>query len=278
MKKFFLLLTLFITITTIILDAKIIGIKNISEVNKYANNKNTLVIFDIDNTILEPDNNDGYGSDQWFSALVKNKTDKGYNTISAIEMTLPEYFKAHKKIKVRPVEKNETIKTIEGLQKQEIPVMALTARSFPMINNTFRQFKEMNIDLTKTSLNNQIITFKKFEFPATYKKGVLFVGNNNKGKLLKTYLSTISFKPSKIIMIDDKEHHLKKIETVFKGTKTSFIGLRYSFLDSKVKNFVLKTSEISNNIIAKTKNAVTKTTNNLLTMIKYPFKKKVITT
>ena len=277
MKKLFLLLILFITITTIILDAKIIEIKNISEVSNYAKDENTLVVLDIDNTILEPDNNDGYGSDQWFSALVKNKTDKGFNTISAIEMALPKYFKAHKTIKVKPVEENETLKIIKQLQNQKIPVMALTARSFPMIDTTFRQFKKMNIDLTQTALSNQTINFKKFKFPAKYNKGILFIGNNNKGKLLKTYLSTVSFEPSKIVMIDDKEHHLKKIETEFKGTKTSFIGLRYAFLDAKVKNFVLKTSETPINMISKSKDVLSKAGNKVFAFLRYPFKKRTIT-
>ncbi len=277
MKKTFLLSLFLFSISITIIDAKIIEIKNISEISKYAKDENTLVVFDIDNTILEPDNNDGYGSDQWFSALVKSKTDKGFNTISAIEMVLPEYYKAHDSIKVKTVEENETLKVINLLQKQKIPVIALTARSLPMTNNTFRELKEINIDLTPTALSKQNITFKKNEFPAKYQKGILFVGNNNKGKLLKTYLSAVSFEPSKIVMIDDKEHHLKKIETEFKGTKTSFIGLRYAFLDAKVKNFVLKTSEIPINMISKSKDLFSKAGNKALAMIKYPFKKKVIT-
>ena len=277
MKKTFLLSLFLFSISITIIDAKIIEIKNISEISKYAKDENTLVVFDIDNTILEPDNNNGYGSDQWFSALVKNKTDKGLDTIPAIEMVLPEYFKAHETIKVKPVEENETLKIIKQLQKQKIHVMALSARSFPMIDNTFRQFKEMNIDLTQTSLSNQTMNFKKFKFPAKYNKGILFIGNNNKGKLLKTYLSSISFEPSKIVMIDDKEHHLKKIETEFKGTKISFIGLRYAFLDSKVKNFVLKNSEIPINMISKSKDIFSKAGNKVLAMIKYPFKKREVT-
>lgn len=273
MKKTFNILFLSLIFSYFTIDAKILEIKNISELTQYTKDKNSLIVFDIDNTVLEPNNETGYGSDQWFSALVKSKTDKGFSTLTAIEKVLPTYYKAHETMNVKPVEADSTLEIIKKLQQQKIPVMALTARSLPMINTTIRQFKEMNLDLSPTSPSKQMIIFKKCEFPAKYKNGILFVGNNNKGELLKTYLSTINFKPSKIIIIDDKRKHLESAESEFKNSpKISFLGLRYSFLDEKVKNFVLNENANEASIFTKIKNSLFNMITKVTDLLKGPFK------
>ncbi|MFH1644323.1 MAG: DUF2608 domain-containing protein [bacterium] len=276
MKKSYILSLFLFAIKISFLTAQIIEIQNISELNQHAKDKNTLIVLDLDNTILEPDNETGEGSEQWFSAKVNNKVKKGLGSIEAIEKTLPSYYKIHKTLKVKPVEDN-TIDTIKTLQKENTPIMGLTSRSFPMIKHTFRQLKEINLDLTPTTPGKKTMTFKKSEFPAKFNNGILFVGNNNKGKILKTYLSTISFEPEKIVMVDDKKHHLEKIDSEFKNSKISFIGLRYAFLDEKVKNFVLNNTPNSVNIFGKTKNFISNGIIKTTSLIKSPFKRKITT-
>jgi len=219
------------------LNGRIIEIKNMSELPKYTNEPNTLVIFDIDNTILEPTNE--LGSDQWFSACVKKEIDSGLNKIEAINKVVPSYIAAQQKAKVKLVEP-QTSKIISSLQKQKIPMLALTARGIELSNCTFSQLKSIKVNLSLKSPWKKELTFSDCPFQANYRNGIIFCTQNNKGQILNKFLDMTAFKPSKIVFIDDRKSHLEDVEKELENTKISFIGLRYSYLDEKVNRFVLR--------------------------------------
>jgi len=122
------------------------------------------------------------------------------------------------------------------LQKQNIPVMALTNRSIVVAKRTISQFSQKDIDL---SIKSPIK--KTLEFPVTYNcrfsHGILFVASNDKGRALFAFFEKAHIKPKKIIFVDDKEKYLISVEKEAKKRNIEFVGMRFSLQDKKKKAF-----------------------------------------
>jgi hypothetical protein len=120
-------------------------------------------------------------------------------------------------------------------------VIALTARSLELVDCTFKQLQSIDIDFSKTGFCSlQVLQFNELHHPAHYSQGVVFCSRNAKGKTLLQLFEKTKFQAKKIIFVDDKLQYLECVqkELAEKGIK-DFIGIRYSFLDEKVKNFKL---------------------------------------
>jgi hypothetical protein len=246
------------------LNAKIIEVKNISEILNYVDGnkrKTTLVLFDIDNTLTEPV--DDYGGDLWFSAKVKKEVDGGLSYKDAVKKILPEYFKIQKNVKVKPVE-TAAVGVVQSLQQQKVPTLALTTRSEEILNCTYKQLKSIKISFDYGMLGKKMLQLTNQKFPAFYYKGLIGCDRNNKGVCLKEFLEKAKkqwpalSQITDIVFIDDKEKYLKEVEEEFKDSKIFFTGLRYSYLDEKVKNYVLP-EDVKEKIsfFSKAKNKVT---------------------
>ena len=230
-KQFILLLS---TLSSFVLNGTISEIKHITELKKYlCYPQNTLMIFDIDNTIIESSSTDG--SDQWFYAAIAYFQDQGLTYKEAYNKVMPLYLDSNKKNGVKLVEK-EIVELIQAFQKKGMLIIALTARSEPIKLTTVDQLNKLEIDFSKNEFNGREITFKH-KIPASFYKGILFCGDNNKGTILQDFLKQTNYKPSSIVFVDDKEFYLSCVEHALKETRIPFIGLRYSYLDHKVNNF-----------------------------------------
>jgi hypothetical protein len=217
------------------LHAQIIEIKNIKETQSHVRDYQ-LIIFDIDNTILEPVQI--LGNDEWFhDRLKKNQMDCCDNE-KALNKTLIEWYEILSITKVKLIEKD--IKSlIENLQNNKIKIMALTSRNMDFAFASINQLDSLGIDLSKSSPYEKKIFFENEVF---FEKGILFTGGKNKGEALKVFLNKIKFFPESIAFIDDKLRHVLEVEDFCKENKIKFLGYRYGFLDEKNKNF---NSEIS---------------------------------
>lgn len=221
---------LFVLATTFLFGA-IVEIKELSEINKYLA-KDELIIFDLDNTLIEP--RQTLGSDQWFYNRIQELEKNGKSSQDAFSNTYSEWFQIQCVTKVKPVEKN-TVNMLKDLQKY-YKVIALTTRSFDLNFTTLLQLDSVGIDFTKSSLTEKMLFFDGEKYVA-HKKGVLFANGSNKGNVLKMFFEKINYEPSKIIFIDDKESNLKDVKEFCEKNKIEFTGLRYGYLDEKVKNF-----------------------------------------
>ncbi|NGX56649.1 MAG: hypothetical protein K1060chlam5_00892 [Candidatus Anoxychlamydiales bacterium] len=209
------------------LNAKIIEIKNIKDIKPYIT-KDTLVIFDLDNTIMEPIQE--YGSDQWFAYQLNKYLKEKLSFEDALQKTLYEWFEIQAITKVKLVE-NDVKDLISNLQEINHPIMGLTARDYDFALAAIKQLKSLNLNLSKTA------PFKKNIFDDTlFREGILFANGKNKGIVLSNFFK-------KIIYIDDKKHHVEEIEIFSKENKVEFIGFRYGYLDEKVKKFDHKISD-----------------------------------
>ncbi len=199
--------------------------------------KNTLVILDIDNTVLRPSTH--LGSDEWFYAMVGKKEQQGMNHQDAIDHVLPTLIYLQDTITVVPVEP-DTVPIINKIQNNNITVIALTARSLDLAHRTVQQIHSLGIDLSSNLPHECPIQYGDGK-PALYIDGIIFVGNHDKGEVLAHWLSQINYTPTKVIFIDDKLKNVTSVEKAMRAKHIPFIGIRYSHLDEYIQNINLDT-------------------------------------
>ena len=208
---------------------------NLQDISKYIDKKSkgtqeTIVIFDIDHTIAELP----IDLDTWIPNNIARLQQKGLSKEDAVSFTLNLYFTLQNFLELTPI--GNSCELIKKLQKQNIPVMALTNRSIVVAKRTISQFSQKDIDL---SIKSPIK--KTLEFPVTYNcrfsHGILFVASNDKGRALFAFFEKAHIKPKKIIFVDDKEKYLISVEKEAKKRNIEFVGMRFSLQDKKKKAF-----------------------------------------
>jgi hypothetical protein len=211
----------------------IIESDHLSTVLDYIEPHGTLVIFDIDNTLAHPTQE--LGSDEWFSYNVDSKMAAGFDNLTSVYYALPKAFYAQFNIPLEPTEPGIP-ELITYLINNNVAVMALSTRSLFIAERTLEQLDNININffIPGVSPDDLVLPMKH---PCFYKQGVLFGGNNDKGRVLTSFLKIMNYHPKKIIFIDDKMKHLVAVEKVAKTRCLPFVGIRYSKCDEKVKNF-----------------------------------------
>jgi len=194
----------------------------------------TLLVFDIDNTLVEPIGN--IGSDQWYYYLVKAiaRDDKTLTADAAEAKAGEIWSKTIKTVSVQPVEAI-TPALIREQQKRGLKIMALTARGVEDAEATFRQLKDIGVDLTVTApRKDDLATEQK----GLYTRGVFFVGDGpDKGKTLVAFLKKIGLRPTKVVFADDKPHHAKNVDAALTAAGIPSVSFRYGAADAKVRAF-----------------------------------------
>jgi FMN phosphatase YigB (HAD superfamily) len=248
MKTYKIILSFVFCFLFFSLSAKIIESNSIADIAKHIT-KDTLLIFDLDNTIMET--KEYSGSDQWFEALIAHFINNEKMEIAkALSIVLPKYEKAHKKAEVLPVE-SCTVTAIDKLQKSGCKVIGLTARGDKCIPYTFRQLSSIKVDLSRAAIYTPQTKKLNLVKPAEYQQGIVFCYGANKGKILADFFNKIknvdkTFKlPKKIVFVDDKEKNVLAIEEAAQNLSIEFTGIRYGFLDKKVAQFKLTPDMLS---------------------------------
>ncbi len=229
-----LLLGSLITFSTI--TARIFESPSIKSLQNHISDKNCLIIFDLDNTLIEPISE--LGSDQWFYAAVKHATNKGMKSSKVYETLLPYYFDLHNSLHYKATDKRIP-GFINRLHKHNYKVVGLTARSPQLLDNTLRQLDESKIDLSNSWKDYDFQKYDGLHHEAHFKHGVILCGRNPKGDILKSFLKHNELSPSKIIFVDDKEYNLTAVQEAAKDLEIPFTGIRYNGLDKKIQNFKL---------------------------------------
>ncbi|HLB40972.1 MAG TPA: DUF2608 domain-containing protein, partial [Candidatus Babeliales bacterium] len=97
--KSLLLLLALLSTTSALLTREI---QSISETLDYITEADCLVVFDLDNTLINPPTD--LGSDQWFNHLVNEQLAVGLDASAAVAKVLPLYFHVHDQINLVPTE------------------------------------------------------------------------------------------------------------------------------------------------------------------------------
>ena len=215
------------------LFSQVLEIKDIDNLTDFVS-KDTLVIFDLDNTLIET--SQSLGSDQWFDYSLQEIKKNNSNFKKAFEKMLLDYFAILHVTRMNLVEKNIP-SIINKLQKNNY-VMGLTGRSLELSFCTKMQLQKHDIDFSKKSVSHKNLYFViNEEKDALFKHGILFCGGCDKGICLFSVFSKINYKPKKIVFIDDKEQNLLAVKKYCEKEKIPFLGLRYNKLDKKVGDF-----------------------------------------
>ena len=194
----------------------------------------TLVIFDLDNTVLEATQT--LGTDQFFGFLVKKAVASGMDEKAAKELALKQSRSIQPVTRVRLVEK-ETREFIQDLQAQNYPVMALTARPPSWVTGTLKQVASLGINFAKTAplvlTNNSDHTEN-----GLYNHGVFFLpAGSEKGATLINFLNENGQRPERIIFIDDKLANVQSVDKALTAAGITNLEFRYGAADVRVKNF-----------------------------------------
>jgi FMN phosphatase YigB (HAD superfamily) len=218
------------------LSSKIITTDSIETVLEYTN-KDTLVIYDIDNTIAKENNTTEWGSDQWLYAHVQNFIDHGLQPQKAWDLALPIYFEAQHsdRFALEFVTPN-TFNVVKESQKKADKVIVLTARSYPLVQLTLSFLDNLGLNFLDNGFNEEFVFDK---VPGKYTKGVFFCGAGNKGESLIELFKRINYWPKRVVFIDDKMKNVCAIENSLKEYDIEFIGMHYTYLEQSVKDFTL---------------------------------------
>ncbi len=215
-------------------------IQSLKEVLPYVTPE-TFLIFDLDNTLMEP--TQSFGSDQWFEAKVAQKRKQGMSEEEAVPEILKTWVRIQKVTLVRPVEEITALVFAQARSHAKM-VMALTARPVDLAETTGAQLKGMGIDFSTSAPVPTPMEMNVQNGRSTYRRGIFFLGENkNKGIGLLRFLEETKLQPKRIVFVDDKERHVKALEASLKDSKIAYEGLRYAGADAHVKAFRMDVAE-----------------------------------
>lgn len=191
-----------------------------------------IVIFDIDNTLAHPKTE--VGSDQWLEYHAKQQAVNGISIAQAYENLLPLYYKIQHIIDLDLVE-DMIPQLIAQLKNAGICTIGLTARYHPIVDRTLTQLATLGISFS--NLCDQEMAIDGSIKQALYKNGIIFCSSNNKGEILFNFLKMMNLRPKKIYCIDDKMHHLLKVEKVALENGVDCTCIHYTRCQDRVENF-----------------------------------------
>ncbi len=194
----------------------------------------TLVVFDIDNTIAETAGTED-GGDQWFFSRVNMLMDCGLDYYTCVKKVIPEYQKLQEQLSLVLIEQ-DFLSFLDQLKKMGVRIIALTARPVSLLNRVIQQLKEIGIEFCDFELIIEGYHLDVYRM----QNGIIAAGllGNQKGEILFEILRVLRYQPHSIIYIDDKTHHVKNVvEEAIKHNICKIVGIRYSRLDEKVKKF-----------------------------------------
>ena len=213
--------------------AIIIESDTVKTVLDYAFQPDTLIIFDIDNTIAHP--TEELSSDEWFCHIVNKKMAEGHDYITSIYYALPVTYYAQFNVSLNYTE-SLVPHLIAGLIDHHIPVMALTTRSLFVAERTLEQLEEINVQFLIPHISQEDLVLPLLH-PCFYSRSILFASNNDKGEALMALLKHMNYYPKNIVFIDDKIKYIESVAKAVEPYNISFVGIRYSGCDDRVKNF-----------------------------------------
>ena len=212
---------------------------DIADVEKHVD-QDTLLIFDLDNTIMEPKQQ--LGTDQWFYYTIQRRIKQGMDKTEALEETLSHWMALQNITEVQLCQEG-CQQVIAQLQEKNIPIMGLTTRGLGLSQCTIRQLKSLGVDLSKTA-PSQSEHFALNPRSVLYRGGILFTAGTNKGTAFEKIIKDMGYTVRKVVFINDKRSHITELEVRVEEMGIPFVGLRYGVTDERVKNFSMELADI----------------------------------
>lgn len=230
-----ILLILFCTKISV---ANIITTNNFDTIktNIAAANANTLVIFDIDEVLLQP-------KDQILKIKHHEQLQQIFHNFSP-KLTEQQIQELDSLImlqrQIEPIDP-KFIELIATLQNKQIKTLALTQCStgplgkVPNLENwRIQELKKLGYHFDKSWKNIKATFFRNIRSQVdlqrtpAFKQGILFSCGRPKGDTLKAFLQYIKLQPKNIIFVDDKIKNINSIAKFTKQNKITFLGIHYT--------------------------------------------------
>src|SRR3990167_3114333 len=205
--------------------SEIMTIHNLDEIPISEFSKNTLVMFDLDDVLIYPQD-----------ALLQNWRNEwkpeGMRAWTAEEDTI-----AWMNAKFQIMDPNGP-KLLNILCENGIPTIGFTSFAMDQSNMVksipewrSQHLKELGLNF---KMEKEIVFPIQNGFvPPSFEKGVLYCGNfykndkDNKGKTLSLYLDWLDWIPEQVVLIDDGEKHIKSVKKELGRRGIPFLGFLY---------------------------------------------------
>jgi hypothetical protein len=192
----------------------------------------TLVILDIDNTLIRPCQS--LGSEEWFQHHLKQQIDATHDNNEALNTTIDLLHGIYAVTKVQLMEQ-KTAEIVRQLQDQGGVLMGLTNRGPAAANMTVRHLASVGIDLATASPSKT--SFPLIDISETlYHHGILFTNGKSKKQSLLSFFRQLGWRPRRIVYVNDQRKYLEEVST-FENEGILFVGLRFTGGDLYSRNF-----------------------------------------
>ncbi len=214
-------------------QAKILEIHSFEKIITHIQ-PNTLLVLDLDNTVIEP--HQTLGGDEWFSDLIRQNLDIEKNRVAAVEAAAKDWMSVQLLAPMKPVEAN-TPSLIRKVQAAGNLVIGLTARSEALAERTVEQLHELGICFMSNPVSRRNAYLDR-ENGLRYHEGILFVGERTtKGEALLKFLDHHKFAPPHVIFVDDRRPYTESVESALESREIDHVIFRYGATDSRAKTY-----------------------------------------
>lgn len=232
MKTLFQIVSLFFILSGYA-RSEVIEVKTITQTYQHLKNAD-VVIFDLDNTLLEPVQT--LGSDQFFGYIEGLYEKQGLSKEMAMSKALNL---------VTPIQPLSKVKTVESIMPDVISylqynkkiVFALTSRPPAWEVGTSNQVASLGVDFSKTAPNIKIPTNYQNQF-GKFINGIFFIApGGDKGTVLVEFLKLAKISARSLVFIDDKIKNVESVDNALKANSIRGTEFRYGAADARVQSF-----------------------------------------
>lgn len=206
---------------------KITTIASFSEVDFNAIDRDTLVVFDVDETLIQPTDTYFINESSSQAQAIKKKLIESHPEIKEWRIYEDILIKQVQ----RPLLEPFIIEKINALQKIGVIVIALTAMNTGKHGSYDRlehwRYEHLGSFGFEGSFNDMIIDFEMNGKKPVFYKGILATDTLLKGPVLFAFLDRINHRPKKIIMFDDSKEYLESVAEESKKHGVKFQGYWY---------------------------------------------------
>lgn len=198
----------------------VIHVETIDALLEHLDKQTDLIVFDLDETLITLDH-----GERWLTTLCKEK--------NVPFESVKDFYMAHAMQDEHRLLEAHAPERIAQLQKQGYKIIALTARNTKrFVHHTVQQLAKLGIDFSRSGLASRDIILDGFDQHVMYHKGIVSCGSHEKGAVLMHLLDRLSFKPTKIIFLDDKLHHVESVKRHAAKKNIPCIGMRIGITDN----------------------------------------------
>ncbi|MEY3183111.1 MAG: hypothetical protein RLZ35_1096 [Pseudomonadota bacterium] len=213
----------------------ILEIQHIEDILHHVD-KDTLLVFDLDNTLIEP--HQTLGSDQWFNHHVtQTKQQFGTDKSLGLSKAVNDYNAVQHRSEVRLVDpKVNTL--FKQLRDKDIKILGLTSRGASLREPTVRQLASVGLSFESPwNDHDYYYPLQSAKHGGNAHAGIVLTAGAHKGDCLLEYLDHLEYTPTRVVFVDDRAEHLERVKASLVARGIHFIGFRYTYLDHKVKHF-----------------------------------------